>query len=112
MLQPLAVFTFVLENWCDFTYSTFTRTVPSRIINLKVLFQLVCCLFLICGSVSPASSDQGTSQSRISSSDALSQRLEAAMEARNSGNPVLVGQASQQVIGLALVQMAKFRLDE
>lgn len=34
------------------------------------------------------------------------------MEARNSGNPVLVGQASQQVISLALVEMAKFRLDE
>jgi tetratricopeptide (TPR) repeat protein len=95
-----------------FSYSTFTWAVSSQIINLKVLLHLVCGLFVICGSVSPPSSDQGTSHNEASSSDALSRRLEAAMEARNSGNPVLIGQASQQVIALALVEMARFRLDE
>jgi tetratricopeptide (TPR) repeat protein len=34
------------------------------------------------------------------------------MEARNSGDPVVIGRASQKVIALALVEMAKFRLDE
>jgi tetratricopeptide (TPR) repeat protein len=38
-------------------------------------------------------------------------RLKAVMEARKSGDPVAIGRASQQVIALGLVQMAKIRLD-
>ncbi len=34
------------------------------------------------------------------------------MDARKTGDPIAIGQASKQVIALALVEMAKFRLDQ
>lgn len=47
-----------------------------------------------------------------SSLDDLTSRLEVAMDARNSGDPVRIRQASARVIALGLVEMAKVRLDE
>ena len=48
----------------------------------------------------------------VSSSANLSQRLAAAMDARNSGNPAAIGKASEQVLALALAEMAKLRLGQ
>ncbi|PYU49549.1 MAG: hypothetical protein DMG48_16060 [Acidobacteria bacterium] len=44
--------------------------------------------------------------------DDLSRLLEAAIDARKSGDPAAINRASQQVIALGLAQMAKLRLDQ
>src|SRR5262249_37139213 len=41
----------------------------------------------------------------------LSRLLKASEEARSSGDPVAIGHASERVLALALVQMARIRLD-
>jgi tetratricopeptide (TPR) repeat protein len=51
-------------------------------------------------------------QSSIASFSDLSQRLVMAMDARKSGDPFAIGEASRQVLALALADMAKLRLDE
>jgi uncharacterized protein HemY len=53
---------------------------------------------------------QGTEAARVAA-DNLSQRLDAAMEARKSGDLAAIGLTSQRVISLGLVDMAKLRLD-
>src|SRR5215467_115237 len=48
---------------------------------------------------------------QTSADDELSVALDAALKARGSGDSASVGRASQQVISLALVRVAKIRLD-
>lgn len=48
----------------------------------------------------------------VSSTANLSQRLAAAMDARNSGDPAAIGRASGRVLALALAEMARLRLDK
>jgi tetratricopeptide (TPR) repeat protein len=75
---------------------------------------LVCCLslFLFCVPATCQSrTAQGTEATQAAADD-LSRRLEAAMEARKSGDLGAIGLASQRVIALGLVEMAKLRLDK
>jgi tetratricopeptide (TPR) repeat protein len=83
----------------------------SRLLNRV----LVCCLsfFLFCRSgTSYLLVQESTKASPTSSADDLSRRLEAAMEARKSGDLGGISQASERLIALGLVEMAKLRLDE
>ena len=54
---------------------------------------------------------EAPSSPRVSSTANLSQRLAAAMDAHNSGDPAAIGRASEKVLALALAEMAKLRLD-
>ena len=75
---------------------------------------LVCylSLLLFCAqAISHSETVQGTETTRAAA-DNLSQRLDGAMEARKSGDLAAIGLTSQRVIALALVEMAKLRLDE
>ncbi len=70
-------------------------------------------LLLFCGPVvSFSHTHQATEGTRASVVNELQRRLEAAMEARKSGDPAAIGPASKRVIALDLVEMARFRLDE
>ena len=73
------------------------------------------CLFslLFCGSVTcQSNAPQDTQSTTHSGTDDLSRRLEAALEARDSGDIGAISLASAKVIALGLVDMAKLRLDE
>ena len=73
------------------------------------------CLFslLFCGSATcQSNTPQDTQSTSHSATDDLSRRLEAALEARNSGDVGAISLASAKVIALGLVDMAKLRLDE
>lgn len=73
------------------------------------------CLFslLFCGSVTCQSSAlQDTQDTTHSATDDLSRRLEAALEARHSGDIGAISLASEKVIAVGLADMAKLRLDE
>src|SRR5215469_8448923 len=81
---------------------------------LRPLIALVLCSVLFCSpfSLGSAAQDAPLKSTASPPGDILSQRLEAAMKARDSGDPVAIGQANQQVLALALVEMAKLSLDE
>ena len=53
-----------------------------------------------------------TQEAPIPPSNDFSRRLETAIEARKSGDPGAISNASQRVIALGLAQMAKLRLDQ
>ncbi len=75
---------------------------------------LVCylSLLLFCASATSHSQTVQGTQAPRAAADGLSQRLDAAMEARKSGDVAAIGLTSQRVIALALVEMAKLRLDQ
>ena len=75
---------------------------------------LVCYLSLLLFWASATSHSQTVQATQVprAAADSLSQRLDAAMEARKSGDVAAIGLTSQRVIALALVEMAKFKLDE
>jgi xylan 1,4-beta-xylosidase len=80
---------------------------------LKPSLIFACFLSTLCGvacSISPAQEITRVHQARPA--DELSRRLEAAMQARKSGDPAAVGMTSQKLIALGLIQMARFRLDQ
>lgn len=76
-----------------------------------VLILAACTLLGITPCPTPRSQNI-VQRGHASSLDDLTSRLEAAMDARNSGDPVRIRQASARVIALGLVEMAKVRLDE
>jgi tetratricopeptide (TPR) repeat protein len=79
---------------------------------LKPRLIFACGIFLCCGSLLCNSLAQEVTQNpQAPSANDLPGRLEAAMDARKSGDPAAIGRASRQVIALGLVQMAKIRLD-
>jgi len=68
---------------------------------------------LFCRSaISQSNTSQETQATSPSSDNDLARRVQAAMQARNSGDPDSIAQASKQVIALGLAEMAKFRLDK
>jgi len=76
---------------------------------------LGCSLFslLFCGSSRCQSViRQYTQTAPASPTNEFTRRLEAALQARKSGDPESIGQASKQVIALGLAEMAKLRLDK
>jgi tetratricopeptide (TPR) repeat protein len=79
---------------------------------LKPRLIFACGIFLCCGSLPcPIRAQEITQNPQTPSANDLPRRLEAAMDARKSGDPGAIGRASQDVIALGLVQMAKIRLD-
>ena len=72
------------------------------------LFSLLFCESAKCQSLLP----QNTQTTQDSAVNEFTRRLEAALQARKSGDPESVGQASKQVIALGLAEMAKLRLDK
>ncbi|PYU45381.1 MAG: hypothetical protein DMG53_14460 [Acidobacteria bacterium] len=69
-------------------------------------------LFFFCGSgTSRLLARQSTEVPPALAADELSRRLEAAMEARKAGELGAIGLASEKLIALGLVDMAKLRLD-
>jgi tetratricopeptide (TPR) repeat protein len=82
-----------------------------RLLNRVLVCCLFCFLFCVSGTF-PLFASQGPEAPPASAADDLSRRLEAAMEARKSGDLGGISRASERVIALGLVEMAKLRLDE
>jgi tetratricopeptide (TPR) repeat protein len=83
--------------------------------RLKILkFQLIfgCSVFLCGGALFTEAHAQETAPSAVATNHELSRRVEAAVEARNSGDPNAIAAASKNVIALALAGVAKIRLDQ
>lgn len=73
---------------------------------------ILACVLLCCAAPFCNLHAQDTHPSpNASSTQNLSQRLAAATDARNSGDPAAIGRASERVLALALAEMARLRLD-
>lgn len=83
---------------------------PTQSLNHSAIF--ACALLFCATTICDLQAQETSTSSHISSTANLSQRLTAAMDARNSGDPVAIGQASKRVLALALAEMARLRLDE
>jgi tetratricopeptide (TPR) repeat protein len=69
-------------------------------------------LLVFCGAATCQSRTVQSTGGTQASGDDLSRRLEAALEARKAGDVGGISHASERVIALGLVEMAKLRLDE
>ncbi|HET7106234.1 MAG TPA: tetratricopeptide repeat protein [Candidatus Acidoferrum sp.] len=87
-----------------------TSSSPTQIWKPSAIF--ACLLFFCAALLGGLHAQENQPSPSISSTANLSQRLAAALEARNSGDPAAIGRASEKVLALALAEMAKLRLDE
>jgi tetratricopeptide (TPR) repeat protein len=78
----------------------------------SLLIFAFCCLFFFHLQALVYGAAENTQEASVPPSNALSRRLEAAIEARKSGDPGAISSASGQVVALGLAQMAKLRLDQ
>jgi len=86
---------------------TVATSIPSRTAGICAL-----ALFSILSSkVAPPRTPSLFQTSSTATKDDLPRRLKDAVEARGSGDPIRIAHASARVLSLALVQMAKIRLD-